>query len=204
MENSRKFKILFIAPYDYNSFSIRTLQTFIKSKGYNTGTIFFKDLIFNQLQKPTRKEKELLISLIKRYNPNIICISLRSPIAEIVAEITKLIKNKVPNSIVIWGGTHATICPEECIMHVDFVCVGEGEKSLLEFIEGVEQNKSVDKIKNFWVKKMGKLLKMSLGICLRILMSFLFLIFLLRISTILMMINCAKEIPYWKGVGIVL
>lgn len=162
MENSRKFKILFIAPYDYNSFSIRTLQTFIKSKGYNTGTIFFKDLIFNQLQKPTRKEKELLISLIKRYNPNIICISLRSPIAEIVAEITKLIKNKVPNSIVIWGGTHATICPEECIMHVDFVCVGEGEKSLLEFIEGVEQNKSVDKIKNFWVKKNGKIIKNEL------------------------------------------
>ena len=153
-----KSKILFIAPYDYTLFSIRILQSFIKSKGYNTHTIFFKELKLNQLKKPTKKEKDLLITKIKQINPQVICISFRSPLMDIIKEITALIKNN-SKSIVIWGGVHPTICPEECIKYADYVCVGEGELSLLEFIQNLEQNKPVDNIKNFYPNKLRPLLK---------------------------------------------
>tara|TARA_B100002003_G_scaffold213796_1_gene211700 strand:+ start:897 stop:1091 length:195 start_codon:yes stop_codon:yes gene_type:complete len=45
---------------------------------------------------------------------------------------------------------------------INFICVGEGELSLLEFIQNVEQNKSVKNVKNFWVKKNNKTIKNNL------------------------------------------
>ncbi len=162
MPENKKMKILFISLYDYDSFSIRTLQSFIKSKGYDTETIFFKNKIFSHLSEPTKNEINLLINKIKGINPDIICISVRSSFSNIVIKISNLIKKYMPDSIIIWGGTHATICPEECIKYSDFVCVGEGELSLLEFIQNIEKNKSVDNIPNFWIKKENKIIKNEL------------------------------------------
>lgn len=36
---------------------------------------------------------------------------------------------------IIWGGTHATVAPEESLEVADAVCIGEGEKPLLELVE---------------------------------------------------------------------
>lgn len=154
---TNKPKILFIAFYDYGAFGIRSIQSFIKSKDYETYTIFFKEDLSNNILEPTDNEKELLFDKIHLFCPNIICISLRSPQFEVVSKINKLIKERFPGITVIWGGTHATICPEVCIEHVDYVCIGEGEYPLFEFIK----EPSAD-IKNFWVRKDGQIVKNEL------------------------------------------
>ena len=152
-----KPKILFIAFYDYGAAGVRSLQSFIKSKGYETYTIFFKEDRTNKLLEPTDNEKQLLVGKINKFNPDIISISLRSPQFSIVSGINKLIRKQFPDAAVIWGGTHATMCPEECIEQADYVCVGEGEYPLLEFIK----KKSPD-IKNLWVKKGNRIIKNEL------------------------------------------
>jgi len=70
-----------------------------------------------------------------------------------MVKITAEIRTKFPNIIVVWGGTHATICPEECIRHVDYVCIGEGELSFIEFVKNVQSSSNLDNINNFWIKK---------------------------------------------------
>ena len=32
----------------------------------------------------------------------------------------------------MWGGTHATVRPDECLDFADMVCIGEGEEALIE------------------------------------------------------------------------
>jgi anaerobic magnesium-protoporphyrin IX monomethyl ester cyclase len=39
---------------------------------------------------------------------------------------------------IIWGGTHATVAPDECLEHADIVCVGEGERAMLDLAEHMD------------------------------------------------------------------
>ncbi len=152
-------KILFIAFYEFGSMGIRAIKSFIKSRGYETYGVFFKEdrMNLNQLAKPTDVEKKLLLGKIGEFNPEVICISLRTPIFKIVSDINKLIKERFPGIAVVWGGSHATMCPEECIEHADYVVIGEGEYALLEFIE-----KRTPDIMNFWVRVDDKIIKNEL------------------------------------------
>lgn len=60
---------------------------------------------------------------------------------------------------IIWGGVHATISPEKCIEHVDLVCVGEGEHTMLELLDRLERKQDITGIANLWVRKNGKVYK---------------------------------------------
>ena len=84
-----KPKILFIAFYDYGAFGIRSIQSFVRSKGYETYTIFFKEDVANRILEPTDNEKEMLFDRIRLFCPNIICISLRSPQFKVVSKINQ-------------------------------------------------------------------------------------------------------------------
>lgn len=154
---NEKPKVLFIAFYEYGSMGVRAIKSFIKSKGYETYCIFFKENRMNQLLEPTAIEKKLLLDKINEFNPEVVCVSLRTPQFKIVSNVNKLIRERFQNIAVVWGGAHATICPEECIKHADHVVIGEGEYPLLEFIE-----KRTSDIRNFWVKEDNKIIKNEL------------------------------------------
>ncbi|MGD9781048.1 MAG: radical SAM protein [Kiritimatiellia bacterium] len=40
---------------------------------------------------------------------------------------------------VIWGGIHATVSPEDCLAHADWVCRGEGELAMVELARDLER-----------------------------------------------------------------
>ncbi len=45
---------------------------------------------------------------------------------------------KVP---IIWGGTHATVAPDECLEYADVVCIGEGEQVMLQLAERMDRGR---------------------------------------------------------------
>ena len=153
-ENFFKTKVLFISLYDISACPIRTIHSFLKRENYSVSILFFKELLFNQMEEPTKKELDLLISTIKLIGPDFICLSVKSPLLSIAGEISNLIKKEVDKPI-IWGGSHATIVPEECIEYADIVCVGEGEYALLEFLQNPEKTN----IDNLWIKKGNEIIK---------------------------------------------
>ncbi|PIR12733.1 hypothetical protein COV49_04345 [Candidatus Falkowbacteria bacterium CG11_big_fil_rev_8_21_14_0_20_39_10] len=53
-------------------------------------------------------------------------------------EISKLIKEKNPESKIIWGGAHPSFFPKETVRHplIDAVCFGEGEMVMAEIVAG--------------------------------------------------------------------
>lgn len=51
---------------------------------------------------------------------------------------------------VVWGGIEPTIEPERCVEHADIVCVGEGEKPLLELVRRIDGG--YDDVPGLWVR----------------------------------------------------
>jgi radical SAM superfamily enzyme YgiQ (UPF0313 family) len=50
--------------------------------------------------------------------------------------------------LIIWGGIHPTLFPEDCTMHADLVCRGEGEGFMLDLAERVASKKELTDIPN--------------------------------------------------------
>lgn len=122
--------------------------------------IFFKEknIALDLMEMPTRKEYDLLMDLIGELDPDLIGIGVRSSFLKIASEITRRIQ-KSSDRPVVWGGTHATVAPEESIQVADIVCLGEGEQAVLELAERVSLNKKTSDIQNLWLRKNGKVVK---------------------------------------------
>ena len=50
--------------------------------------------------------------------------------------------------LIVWGGIHPTLFPEDCTMHADLVCRGEGEDFMLDLAERVTTGREIADILN--------------------------------------------------------
>lgn len=108
------------------------LATILKNKGYNT-KVFIEDIA-----KLGRKSWKIL------KNADIICISSITDTALRAFQIAERFKELgIP---VVMGGPHSTFLPNESLQHADYVVRGEGEKTIVELIENLKNEKSLDSI----------------------------------------------------------
>jgi len=54
---------------------------------------------------------------------------------------------------IVWGGLHASLNPAECAEAADIVCRGEGEETILELLESLEDGRSWEQIRNLAYRK---------------------------------------------------
>jgi len=90
---------------------------------------------------------EEIIQRIKDANAQMIGVSqMFSYLEPICRNIFSLIKKANPSAITVWGGTHPTVVPEECLNcdDVDYIIMGEGERPLKELIDRINNNKPLD------------------------------------------------------------
>lgn len=153
----KDFTIVLISLYQYGAFGIRVLRDVLLSHNYKVFNIYFKKYK-NSMGLPTEYEKQLLLDLIKNINPNLIGISTRSTFFPVAKDITLKLKKAV-HSPIIWGGTHPTVCPEESIQFADMICIGEGEKPILELADKMSNHQNITRIKNLWIKKDNSIIK---------------------------------------------
>jgi len=100
---------------------------------------------------------------LKAFNPDVIGFSVDITTFEKVIEMASEIKEILPNSFIILGGPHPTICPDENIEKepIDAICIGEGEFAMLELCNHLKNKEALIKIQNLWVKSNGKIYKNS-------------------------------------------
>ncbi len=69
-------------------------------------------------------------------------------------EVSKLVKEK-SSSYVVWGGIHASLLSEQTLAnpYIDFIVVGEGEKTFLELVQSLSGKQSYHLIKGLGFKK---------------------------------------------------
>ncbi len=107
----------------------------------------------------TTTEKELLLSLINKINPNVIGFSVTAPLIDRIGKISLVIRENVSIPI-IFGGAGATIDPEGCLDFCDVACVGEGEKTVLDIAKKIDGNSDFFDVKNLcYLTSDGKIVK---------------------------------------------
>ena len=67
-------------------------------------------------------------------------------------EFSLFIKKNFPEIIIVWGGIHPTVAPEECMNYADYVFRGESEHAYLEFINAISKNEPLNDIANLVYK----------------------------------------------------
>lgn len=144
-------KVVLISLYERASLGVRAIFSSLKNENIDTSIISFKELVPNNTKPPTETEVENLIKLIKELNPAVVGISLRSSYFKTAIDLTRKIK-KETDALIVWGGTHPTICPEACIQYTDIVCRGDGEQPMRDLIDKLTKGETIHKIDNLWVK----------------------------------------------------
>lgn len=89
-------------------------------------------------------ETEPVQDVIKNFKPNVIGITCVTALVYSTIEVAKLIKIEFPNIIIIVGGIHPTIRPDDFLNEpaIDYVAVGEGEITMYEFVKALESGEN--------------------------------------------------------------
>ena len=151
-------KVTLISPYDdVTAFGVRSLSSFLRENGHDTRVI----LLPPRHGSPERRSREYddrvlsdVVSLCE--GSGMVGISLMTNYLSHAVKLTEVIRKKLDVPIV-WGGIHPTIRPEESLDYADWICVGDGEDPLLEFVNTLEQGGDVSQTPSFWHKSNGEI-----------------------------------------------
>lgn len=116
----------------------------LRSQGYNVRII--------DMNVETKSLEELE-KVCEKEQPDIIGISSTTITYNSCVNILKHIKSFLPSTIKVVGGPHASIIPHEFLNYSDFVVYGEGEYTVLEVIETLENNRDPSTIKGLVLKR---------------------------------------------------
>ena len=130
----KKQKFLLICLYDFESYGVRCLSANLMKNDISYTVLFFQNLDFNNLRLPEEDDWLALKKFILEHDAEYIGLSLRSPVFKIAKEMTQRIRQYY-NGKIVWGGAHPTIEPDECLEFADAVFTGEGENSLVQFLQ---------------------------------------------------------------------
>lgn len=134
---------------------IRTISGVLKNAGHEVNLVFMT--LSEDYSKNYTHSELIQLARICR-DSDFIGINSFASTANRANRIIHFLKRL--NKPIIYGGVHATICPEDCIKHSDIVCVGEGEEAILDLVNALEKNKSYSKIPNLWIRtKEGEVIK---------------------------------------------
>jgi anaerobic magnesium-protoporphyrin IX monomethyl ester cyclase len=142
--------ITFVTFNDDVSLGVRTLHAVLTGAGYRCRIISF------QGGRPMEQwfsedELRLLLDVLAKQDTQVFGLSFRSFFYPVAKKVTEEL-HRLTSALVVWGGTHPTLMPEQCIATADAVCVGEGEGPVLELMEAVERGADISGIKNLWIR----------------------------------------------------
>ena len=58
----------------------------------------------------------------------------------------------------VWGGLHASLNPAECAEAAGIVCRGEGEETILEFVQKLEEGRDWRDVRNLAYQRNGSVI----------------------------------------------
>ena len=149
-------KILLIVPNSRQVYkSIRLGVLYIASSLRKEGVTTMK-IIDARHEGLSHKE---ISRRIKDFSPELVGISGLSMEATEVHKLARLAKEIDVGCQVVIGGPYASSCPESIIkdLNIDFVVIGEGEKTICKLINALENKTDIDEIDGLAFRKDSKL-----------------------------------------------
>jgi radical SAM superfamily enzyme YgiQ (UPF0313 family) len=129
----------------HEQLSIMALSASLKNAGHETSLVFFQN-------DPLNKDK--IVKALKRESPDFIAFSFMSGVKEHYIELADYIKEHISTHIVI-GGPAPTFDPDLCNFNdkpFDAVCIGEGDLSIINFVNKYNSSEGSTPLHNFVTK----------------------------------------------------
>jgi len=125
--------------------------TLLKS-GHNSSLLYLPYL-------DTNKEKTLesIKNFVREINPGLVGISLMSLEYNKARNLTRFLKESFKSTPIIWGGVHPTILPEMCLDYADYVCIGEGERTIIDLANAIGHSEDIRSIRNLCYRTNGQI-----------------------------------------------
>ncbi len=80
--------------------------------------------------------------------------------ANITRRVIRRVREIRPDVLMIWGGIHPIIEPEDAILaDVDAICTGEGEFAFEQFLSLAKEGRDYTKVENFWFKRGDEIIR---------------------------------------------
>jgi len=94
------------------------------------------------------------------YSPELIGISVKTPTFRSSLNIAKSIKEVDPTIQIVLGGPHPTILPQATVEQnvIDFVVRGEGEYTLLELVNAIDEGNDIGEVLGLTYKKKDRVI----------------------------------------------
>lgn len=133
----------------------------MESRGVVKETDFEK--IIGKIEEKNIHEE--LVKTIESFDPDFVAISLIEKNYLMFKELSRVVKKTRPYIPVVVGGILPTIYPNILLNepNVDYICVGEGEKFIVDFANNINNIEKLKKIPNLWFKEGDKVVKNELG-----------------------------------------
>ena len=151
-----KITLLSIYP-DLASYGVRTISAVLKKEGHSVDLIFLTKQFWERFEEKTLND---IVNLTKK--SDLIGISLMSNFWDNAIQLTQKLKQHYDIPI-MWGGTHPTVRPEECLEYADMVCISESEQPLVELTRKMAKGENYFDIKGMGFKTNGKIINNSHG-----------------------------------------
>lgn len=132
------------APYGFYSEGISSVAAILQEAGVNV-------TLLHLLGPPSREE---FAERLKAAAPDLVGFHARTTAWPEVRRLAAVAKETLKNTLVVVGGYHATLAPDECAQapEVDIVVVGEGEYPTLELCDALLRGRDFRSIANLWVR----------------------------------------------------
>ncbi len=141
-----------VAMHSYRNVPVRMIHPLLKTiPGVEPHVIFLKHCDTNLFTPPTAKEERLFIDLLAKLNPALVGFSVLTPYVPMARKLTAMVRQHT-SALVVWGGVHPTIFPEECTKDADIVCQGEGEGAMTDLVSRLRDGKPFHDVENLWLK----------------------------------------------------
>lgn len=144
--------IALVSLYIVENNGLRFLASSLRSKDWHVVEIYFKDYRHHHFTEPTKTELSLLLEILRHEKVDIIGLSVRAGgYYEFARNLSQKLKQEL-NLPIIWGGMHVTMDPENALESCQGVIIGEGEETICELMEALEQQRSWQGISGLWYK----------------------------------------------------
>src|SRR3990167_40448 len=149
-------KIVFVIS-EAENYAVQLFSALLKPLGHEVFLIFDPRL-FNNDEVRNRRFAQFFnirkenVKKIRCINPHLVGFSVYTQDYEWALGMARMIKEIIPTMPIIFGGIHCILCPEQVIREdcVDIVCVGEGEKAIVQLL-----TENHTEVRNLWFKSGG-------------------------------------------------
>jgi anaerobic magnesium-protoporphyrin IX monomethyl ester cyclase len=146
----RPLRVVLLTFYNYFSHALRIFHPLLKQRGHEVHSVFFKDgFTFGH---PSQRDEDMALELIERIRPDLVGVCVWSTYYKLAARLSARIKERT-GAVVVWGGIHGQVKPEDSLQWADVVCRSEGEYVLAELTDRIGLGQDWTDLRGCWVKR---------------------------------------------------